>query len=229
MCAPWARWRSADAARERGRRADDEGRIARTATRAVTTRLHATYGPVMRWVFTSFVLFACDARFSDLRPEEASLDSGTNVVDAARLPVDAGIDTSQDASRDPVDAATDDAAIEDATTPATVVATGTFEGRGGYDASGRVTLEHLGGDRYALLTGDDFATAAVPSPVLLVSDRDALGSRLQPSDVRVATLSAAQLRGAQRFEVTLTSVPAYAWVYCEPFGVETARARLEAR
>ncbi|MCU0673391.1 MAG: hypothetical protein MUE69_11430 [Myxococcota bacterium] len=177
----------------------------------------------MRWVLTSFVLFACDARFSDLRPEEASLDSGTNGVDAAVLPVDAsGIDTSQDASRDPEDAAT-----EDATTA--VVATGSFEGRGGYDASGSVTLEHLGGERYALVTSDDFATAAVPSPVLLVSDRDALGSRLQPSDVRVATLNASQLRGAQRFELTLTSVPAYAWVYCEPFGVETARARLEAR
>lgn len=180
----------------------------------------------MRWVLTSFALFACDARFSDLRPEEGSLDSGTNVVDG-------GVDTNRDASRDLEDAALEDAAPEDAApedaTPAvTVVATGSFEGRGGYDASGRVALEHLGGDRYALVTSDDFATAAVPSPVLLVSDRDALGARLQPSDVRVATLNASQLRGAHRFELTLTSVPDYAWVYCEPFGVETARARLEA-
>lgn len=179
----------------------------------------------MRWVLTTFVLFACDARFSDLRPEEASLDSGTSGVDAGGLPVDAGgIDTSEDASRP------EDAAPADTTTPGagSIVATGSFEGRGGYDASGRVTLEHLGGDRYALLTSDDFATASVPSPVLLVSDRDALGSRLQASDVRIATLSASQLRGAQRFELTLTSIPTYAWVYCEPFGVETARARLEA-
>lgn len=185
----------------------------------------------MRWVLTSFALFACDARFSDLRPDEGSLDSGTNVVDG-------GVDTNRDASRDledaaledaaPEDAAPEDAAPEDATPAVTVVATGSFEGRGGYDASGRVTLEHLGGDRYALVTSDDFATASVPSPVLLVSDRDALGARLQPSDVRIATLSASQLRGAQRFELTLTSIPAYAWVYCEPFGVETARARLEA-
>jgi len=116
----------------------------------------------MRWVLTSFVLFACDARFSDLRPDEGSLDSGMNVVDG-------GVDTNRDASRDLEDAALEDAALEDAApedaapedaTPAvTVVATGSFEGRGGYDASGRVTLEHLGGDRYALATSDDFATA----------------------------------------------------------------------
>lgn len=177
----------------------------------------------MRWVLTSFVLFGCDARFSDLRPEEASLDAGANVIDAGG----AAIDAAPEAATDVADASTDDASPEDVSEVA-VVANGSFEGRGGYDASGHVTLEHLGGDRYALLTSDDFATASVPSPVLLVSDRDALGSRLQPSDVRIATLSASQLRGAQRFELTLTSIPAYAWVYCEPFGVETARARLEA-
>jgi hypothetical protein len=179
----------------------------------------------MRWVLTSFVLFGCDARFSDLRPEEASLDAGANVIDAGG----AAIDAAPDAATDFADASPEDAAPPEDASEVVVVATGAFEGRGGYDAAGRVTLEHLGGDRYALVTSDDFATASVPSPVLLVSDRDALGSRLQASDVRVATLSASQLRGAQRFELTLTSIPAYVWVYCEPFGVETARAALEAR
>lgn len=178
----------------------------------------------MRWVLTSFVLFGCDARFSDLRSEEASLDAGANVIDAGGAAIDAALE----AATDVADASTEDAASPEDASEVVVVATGAFEGRGGYDASGRVRLEHLGGDRYALVTSDDFATASVPSPVLLVSDRDALGSRLQPSDVRIAILSASQLRGAQRFELTLTSIPAYAWVYCEPFGVETARARLEA-
>lgn len=60
----------------------------------------------MRWVLTSFALFACDARFSDLRPDEGSLDSGMNVVDG-------GVDTNRDASRDLEDAALEDAAPED--------------------------------------------------------------------------------------------------------------------
>ena len=182
----------------------------------------------MRWIPLGFALFACDASFSDLRPESRDLDAGVGVgLDASG--VDGGV--ARDADRpDPLDAGFTDAAVADVPPDVvTVVAEGSFEGRGGYDASGSVTLAHLGGDRYALVTSEDFSTASVPSPVLLVSDRDALGSRLQPSDVRIATLSASQLRGSHRFELTLASVPAYAWVYCEPFGVETARAPLEAR
>ncbi|MCB9618087.1 MAG: hypothetical protein H6724_01405 [Sandaracinus sp.] len=180
----------------------------------------------MRWVCFGLALFGCEASFTDLRPDDLVVDdAGTPAAPDAQVALDAGI-VGEDA------AVASDAGLpsEDAGTPvATVVAAGTWEGRGGYDASGGVSLEHLGGDRYALVTSEDFASASVPAPVLLVSDREALGSRLMPSDVRIATLDASQIRGAQRFEVTLASVPAYAWVYCEPFGVETARARLEAR
>jgi hypothetical protein len=174
----------------------------------------------MRWILSCVVALGCDAHFSDLSPDEApELDAGAVPTSDAGVALDAA---AVDAFvPEPPDAGT-------APTP-TAVASGNFEGRGGYDAAGSVTLEHLGGDRYVLVTSDDFASAAVPSPVLLVSDRDALGARLQPSDQRVATLNASQIRGAHRFELTLASIPAYAWVYCEPFGVETARARLEAR
>jgi hypothetical protein len=178
----------------------------------------------MRWVLWGAVLLGCDARYSDLRPDEARVDAG---LDASPATTDASLDTDAGVALDAAPAL--DAGLSEDGSAAVVIASGPWEGRGGYDAAGQVTLEHLGGDRYALVTSVDFASAAVPSPVLLVSDRDALGSRLLPTDQRVATLDASQLRGVHRFELTLPRVPTYAWIYCEPFGVETARARLELR
>lgn len=145
----------------------------------------------------------------------------------AGFPLDSGREPDADAL---VDASPpDDSTSPDAEAPLpTVVREGRWSGRGGYDAAGAVTLEHLGGARYAVVTSDDFATAAVPSPVLLLSDRDALGTAITAADLRVATLGAGQLRGAHRFEIELDAIPAFAWIYCEPFGIETARAPLEA-
>ncbi len=184
----------------------------------------------MRHACLLVALLGCEASFDDLR-QMSALDAGSPDRDATGAP-DGGLDATSD-----LDASIDldagsisapDGAFDAAAPAPRVVATGTWEGRGGYDAEGGVTLAHLGGDRYALITGDDFVSASVPSPVLLLSDREALGARLEPAEIRVATLSAAQIRGMHRYELTLDRVPTFAWVYCEPFGVETARARLEA-
>ena len=118
----------------------------------------------------------------------------------------------------------------DASAPAPVLV-GSFEGRGGYDAAGSVTLAPAEGGGLLLTLSDDFASAAVPGPALVVTSRDRLGTALTDADTLVTRLGADMIRGPGTFSVPLAAPPEPAWVfvYCEPFGVETARARLEPR
>ncbi|MFK8003597.1 MAG: hypothetical protein AB8H86_28805 [Polyangiales bacterium] len=193
-------------------------------------------------IFLLFV-FGCEAIFTDLTPPpngemfDASADSnapdgGTNDAGA---PVDAA----------PVDAAPADAAPgEDAGSgmdsgppptdagPAspTLLGSGSFEGRGGYPAMGDVRLEELSPGEYQVVLSDTFSSAAVPGPVVVVTPRDAIGTRLGADDIVVTSLNAEQIAGAGTFPFSAASVPddAYIFIYCEPFGVETARAQLVA-
>lgn len=111
-----------------------------------------------------------------------------------------------------------------------VVGRGAFEGRSGYEASGTATLESLGGDRYAIVLSPDFSSASVPDPVIVTSSRPSLGTALQDGDVMVARLGGEEIRGGGRHEISDARIgeARYVFIYCVPFGVETARAALEA-
>ena len=76
---------------------------------------------------------------------------------------------------------------------------------------------------------DDFSSAAVPGPVVVVTARSAIGRELEDGDIVVTSLSASQIAGPGTFSFSTDSIPeddVFVFVYCEPFGVETARAEL---
>ncbi len=174
-------------------------------------------------------LIGCDAIYTDLRPDSPT-DSGVTAADAA--PVDAFVPDGgpgSDAGARDLGPITADAGA-DAGAPSGVTLVGTFEGRGGYDASGTATLRTRD-DHLELVFSDDFASAAVPGPVVVVTSRSAIGTELTSADTIVARLDSSSIRGANTFEVDLADPPSpvYVFVYCEPFGVETARAEMVSR
>lgn len=190
--------------------------------------------PTRTFLLVALLVGGCDARFIDLRPESerpgapdgvdagppAREDGGIDDVDGGGGTVDAG--GGEDASP-PADGGSPP---EDTGTGEEVLAVGSLEGRGGYDAAGTVTLSRTA-DGYVLELGDDFDSAGVPGPVVVVTPRDALGTSLTGEDLKVASLEVTS--GAMRFELaSIPDDPAYVFIYCEPFGVETARAAMEA-
>lgn len=186
---------------------------------------------------TAVVLVAfggCDARFELIDDSLAGSagagnDAGVVLDQGPPDPQDGGIldggivDGGSDAS---VDAGPGES---DAGMPTGASAfAGSFEGRAGYSASGSVTLEDLGGGRVRISLSEDFSTARVPGPVLIVTDRTEIGRSLDRSrDIIVHRFQASELVGASTFEVEveLPEAPTV-FTYCEPFTVETGRALL---
>ncbi|MEM9071747.1 MAG: hypothetical protein AAGE52_24775 [Myxococcota bacterium] len=165
----------------------------------------------------AILVLGCDARFENLRSGLDSQDAAqpdTGAVPDAGVVPDAGAGQDAGPGDEP-----------------TVIGEGEFEGRTGYDASGGVRVEQTGPQSYQVVLGDDFASAAVPGPVLVVSGRDRLGTALVSEDILVTRLSRDQIRGAGTYTFETNELPGntHVYVYCEPFGVETARARLELR
>ena len=154
-------------------------------------------------------LGACDASFVDRRPERLRLrDSGT--ASDGRNAIADGASGSDGDSGGPL-----------------VLATGTWEGRSSYSATGSATLVQVG-TAVELRLSNDFAVSAVPGPVVVLSSRDRIGGALDAAagDVRVANL--AENSGAQNYPLAGgDGGQRFAWVYCEPFGVEVARAALQ--
>ncbi len=191
----------------------------------------------MRLTLLLLGALGCDARFVDLRPSSLADASITDTLpDTAAA--DAGADTSTadsdagmtvDASTGS-DASMADTGAPDTGTTSTVIAQGRFQGRSGYDAAGGVRIESLGGSAYVVVLEDDFESAAVPGPAVVVTARDAIGTALVDADILVTRLTAAQIRGPGRYTFDAATLPAdpYVFIYCEPFGVETARAATEA-
>lgn len=177
--------------------------------------------------FALVALFGCDAIYTDLRPQ-AGADGGLPVLDA--FTTDADLDPGADASVPDGGSPSDGGTPADAGDTSGVTLVGTFEGRGGYDAAGTATLRPSGSE-LELVLSDDFASAAVPGPVVVVTSRSAIGTSLTAEDTVVARLDGDSVRGGNTFAVPLAEAPspAYAFIYCEPFGVETARAALELR
>ncbi len=120
-----------------------------------------------------------------------------------------------------------DSAAADSSPLAGVFASGPFAGRGGYNGKGTAELHVDAKGVKQLRFSADFSTSSVPGPVVLLSSRAAIGTSINKStDLHLGTLKSTS--GAQVY-----NLPAgdggrrYAWVYCEPFGVEVARAELK--
>lgn len=190
-----------------------------------------------RWLLAclaAWAVSACDAGFEDLRPEAVkAAQRGGGPVDAAAPAVDAAAGGRADAGAPTGDAGAgrDDVGPRrvDAAPPAedVVIAEGPWMPTD-YPATGTSQLVRLADGGFALRFSDDFSTSAVPGPVVVLSTRAALGSRLDPGagDLRLGAMST--VRGAQMYR--LPEAPGdrrRAFVFCEPFGVEVAHAVLE--
>lgn len=188
----------------------------------------------MRSLALTLLLFAfgCEAIFTDLSPPpdgDISLDAATDSSVPDSNTADAGPNTGPSTDVGP-DMDSGPVPVDAGPSSPVLLGSGTFEGRGGYPASGSVRLEQLAAGEYQVVVSDDFSSAAVPGPVILVTPRDAIGTRLSAEDINVTALSAEQIAGAGTYTFSAGSVPddAYIFIYCEPFGVETARAELVA-
>ena len=162
---------------------------------------------------------ACDARVIDLRSDEAralaNADVGVFRRDAGFVDAGAGID-----------AGFNDAGIE----TAALLREGTWTGRSDYQAVGQVSLERAEDGRLELRFSDDFIVSRVPGPVVVLSYRDSIGRGIDPAagDVDLGRLERSS--GAQTYAVPPGADDRdFAWVYCEPFALEVARAALEVR
>jgi hypothetical protein len=159
---------------------------------------------------------ACDASYVDLRPTSGPLRSDPSV--------DAGVSDAggaADAGGSP--------GLDAGASPSGPVREGAWGGRGDYSARGSARLVRDPDARLFLELSSDFSVSRVPGPVLVLSRREALGSRLDPGagDVELGPLAANA--GAQRVEVPPGSEDrAFAWVFCKPFGLEVGRAELVA-
>lgn len=170
-------------------------------------------------LLTLVTLAGCDATFTDLRPDGAGLSSLP--APDARGPGDA-------ATGVPDDASGPDAAVPDAAeiAPATALARGAWVGRADYRASGSVALLRRADGALELQLGADFSVSGVPGPVVVLSRREALGRRLDPSqDLELGPLTANA--GAQTYPAPAGADDRrFAWVFCKPFGLEVGRAEL---
>lgn len=183
----------------------------------------------------------CEAIFTDLSPDDGQVPSDAAFLDAAFSSDSATFDgATRDASSDAGETndggAGDTALLVDAgratpdagpSTPL-LLSSGTFEGRGGYAAAGSVRLEEVAPGEYQVVMSDDFSSAAVPGPVVVVTPRAAIGTRLTSEDILVITLESSMIAGPGTYSFRAPSVPAegFVFIYCEPFGVETARATM---
>lgn len=108
-----------------------------------------------------------------------------------------------------------------------VLLRGTFAGLNDYQATGVVTIGTVDGELQLRLS-EDFTASGVPGPVLVLTERTTLGTQIEASlgDIRVDDLRSTT--GAQNYLLSVTASDwQVAWVFCEPFGVEIARADLE--
>lgn len=174
----------------------------------------------------ALALWGCDASFEDLRPtlsESRASDTGF------ASPSDLGVS-------DGLDGGTPDATGLDAQPgvdqPSPVLPRVIAEGSWrpvDYEVRGSASLlESEGG--LELRLSDDFSAFAVPGPVLVLTTRDRLGTRIRPDlgDLRIGELR--QNSGPQTYPLPLEATAATTvWIFCEPFGLEVGRANLEPR
>jgi hypothetical protein len=110
-----------------------------------------------------------------------------------------------------------------------LISEGVFEGRGGYSATGNVRFERIGGD-FQVVFSDDFTSADVPSPIVVLTRDSEIETPLDRNDVILTVLSAEQTSGAGTYISSAQFVPleGFIFIYSEALGVETARAQMVA-
>ena len=165
----------------------------------------------------ALALLGCDAGYFDLRP--AGSDGGARDVGVlldATVPGDAGVPG-------------DSGGCGSACPGEVVISTGTFGGLNGYNAAGSATIVRLGDGSHELRLSNDYSSAGVPGPVVVLTTRDTLGnSGVQPAmgDVNLGDVGTS---GAHTFPIPAGGeAAAYVWIYCFPFTVDTARATMVA-
>ncbi len=108
-----------------------------------------------------------------------------------------------------------------------VVATGKFGGRAGHIGIGDVSLLAYAGGITEIRFEPDFGCTDVPGPVVVLTQRDALGTQLDAiaGDIEVAPLRSPS--GGQSYFVRADpAVQRDVFVFCKPYGVEVAKAPL---
>lgn len=105
---------------------------------------------------------------------------------------------------------------------------GSFEGIGSYTGSGQTSIVRRSDGGLEVRFLDDFVTSSVPGPVVVLTNRASIGSRIDPGqgDLEIAPLE--NTRGAQVYRIPEAGADVgYVWIFCKPFGVEIARAPLQ--
>lgn len=184
-------------------------------------------------LLVSLLATGCDARIVDLRPA-ASSSADTGVPPAG----DMGTGPTGDMGTGPLgdmgplsDLGTgpvEDMGAGPSIPPAGVVTQGALSGLNGYSATGDAQVYSTGSAVEVRLT-NGFTSAGVPGPRVVLTTRDVLGDTgIQPAmgDIDLGPILAS---GDQTLSAPVEAVGAvYAWIYCGPFTVDTARAELTA-
>ena len=145
---------------------------------------------------------ACSAHFVDERPASER--------EAARTPDLAGLDL-------------------DFSDAGVVVGRGRFAGRDGHLGVGGASLFQRDDGLAELRFDEQFACSDVPGPVVVLTTRDSLGTRVDPSqgDLPVGPLQASS--GAQRYLIVSSlGGRRRVFIYCKPYGLEVAVAGMES-
>lgn len=155
---------------------------------------------------------ACDASFTDLRPESARGQPVTRP------------DAGETGEPDPTPAP------KPSPGEAAVIAAGTWTGRASYRAGGSAQIVMLEDGNFEVRFSDDFTVSRVPGPVVVVSRRDTLGTSIRPEEGDIELGVQAQPSGAQRYRLPAGADDRrFVWIYCKPFGLEVGRAELVDR
>ncbi|MFN3200597.1 MAG: hypothetical protein ACE366_19515 [Bradymonadia bacterium] len=181
----------------------------------------------MRWPMMAMAVCAlsagCDASFEDLRSAEERAP-----VTPESPPAPQADPPGESLAEGPGEGSEGEGGEDETPAEDIVVARGTWEGRSDYAAGGEVLLIQRADGNYEFELSDDFRTADLPGPTLVISSRESLGSSLSAAagDIEITRLD--RVTGAQIHEIpTDPEGRRVAWVYCKPFGIEMARAILE--
>ncbi|MCA9667084.1 MAG: hypothetical protein KC503_15910 [Myxococcales bacterium] len=109
-----------------------------------------------------------------------------------------------------------------------VIADGNWEGRTGHVGKGTVEMFRTAGGEIELRFSADFETSAVPTPVVVLTSRDSIGSAIDASKGDLDLGALTSVSGAQTYKVPGgDGGRRYVWVFCVPFGIEISRAPLK--
>ena len=158
-----------------------------------------------RLLLPAFMLLvtACDAQFVDLRPEGSTTPPVTPDGNNPGNPDNSG------------------------TGMESVIASGTWEGRASYDASGSADLVMLEDGSFEVRFGSDFSVSRVPGPVVVLSRRDSLAGGIRRGRGDIELGEQAERSGRQSYAIRAGADDRrYVWIYCKPFGLEVGRVEL---